>query len=93
MSGTRILVPGRLSPIPRLTMQHICDALHQVFPLAQALVVGATGLNRAFGKPTTLPWRLVIEWEFSCSISRRTLFTPRLYESLWNLVGAFLQFS
>ena len=71
------------------------DAVAPGIILAQAFGRWGNWFNQElFGKPTTLPWGLEISQSsgnFPAQYPAGTLFHPTfLYESLWNLVGAFL---
>lgn len=79
----------------RMNFAAFADAVAPGIILAQAFGRWGNWFNQElFGKPTTLPWGLQIDANspnFPSQYPAGTLFHPTfLYESLWNLLGAFL---
>lgn len=78
-----------------ISLVKFADAAAPGIILAQAFGRWGNWFNQElFGKPTTLPWGLEIDY-FSGNFPRQyppgTLFHPTfLYESLWNLLGAIV---
>ena len=79
----------------RMNFAAFADAVAPGIILAQACGRWGNWFNQElFGKPTILPWGLEISQtsgNFPSQYPAGTLFHPTfLYESLWNLLGAFL---
>lgn len=78
-----------------ISLAKFADAAAPGILIAQAMGRWGNWFNQElFGKPTTLPWGLEISassYNFPAQYPAGTLFHPTfLYESLWNLLGAFL---
>lgn len=78
-----------------ISLAKFADAAAPGILIAQAMGRWGNWFNQElFGKPTSLPWGLEISassYNFPAQYSAGTLFHPTfLYESLWNLLGAFL---
>lgn len=79
----------------KLSLAKFADAAAPGILLAQAIGRWGNWFNQElFGKPTTLPWGLEIDYDsinFPRQYAEGTLFHPTfLYESIWNVIGVAL---